>query len=79
MRFTIGHADQHEPTAPDVARGRMNHRQRESRGDGGVDGIASGSQDFDTNLGSKLMDGDDHRMLGTDWVGRCRADRDREQ
>jgi hypothetical protein len=79
MRFAIGHADQHEPAAPNISRGRVNDRQRESRGDGRIDGIASGLQDVNPDLRSKLMHSDYHRMLGMDWVRGCRADRDREQ
>ena len=79
MGFAIGHADQHEPAAANVARGRMNHRQRESHSDSGVDGIASSLQNFHTNMGRELMHGDHHRMLGTHWVGGRRADRNGEQ
>jgi hypothetical protein len=79
MRFAVGHADQHEPATPDIAGGRMNHRQRKPRGDRCVDGIASGLQDFHTNLRRELMNSHNHRMLGTDWVSGRRADRNGDQ
>ena len=79
MGFAVRHADQHEAAAADIAGRRMHDRQRESRGNGGVDGIASGLHDFDTGPGSKFMHADHHRMLGTYRMGGRRADRDGEQ
>jgi hypothetical protein len=57
----------------------MNHRQRKPRGHRCVDSIASGLQDFHTNLRRELMNSHNHRMLGTHWVGGRRADRNGEQ
>ena len=79
MGFAVGHANQHEPAATDISGRRMNYRQREARSDGRVDGIASGLQDFDTDLGSKLMHADHHRVLGMYRMGGPQAGRDGEQ
>ena len=62
--FAGVHADEHEAAAADVAGLGKDDGEGESDGDGGVDCVAAGFEDFDAGVGGVVVDGDDHGVLG---------------
>ncbi len=62
-------SDEHKAAAADVAGRRQRDGEREAYGDGGVDGIAAGTQDAEAGVGGVMLDGDDHVVLGADGDG----------
>ena len=56
--------DQGEGVAADGAAGGFDHGQRGGGGDGGVNGVAAGTQHGDAGLGSQRLRGGDHAVAG---------------
>jgi len=57
-------ADEHESATADVACGRVDDGEGESRCDGSVDSVAAFSHDFDSRVGGEVVNADDHGVLG---------------
>src|SRR5947209_13783467 len=70
MRFAVGHADEHKTSAANVSCRWMDDREGKSRGDGGVNGVAAGVHDVDSDLGGEAVHADYHGMLRWDRLGR---------
>ena len=63
VELSIGHADQHEPTATDIPRLRVHDSESESGGNSRIDRVPTLTHDFNAGIGSKRVDGDHHRLL----------------
>ena len=57
------HADEHEAAAAEVAGLGKDDGEGEPDGDGRVDRIAAGLQDFDAGVGGVVVDADHHGVL----------------
>jgi hypothetical protein len=61
MRLAVGHADEHESAAPEIARLRMNDGERKAGSHGRVHGIAARLHHLYSSPGSELMHAGHHR------------------
>ena len=62
MKLAIGHADEHESAAADIARLGMNDGEGESGSDRGIDGVPTLTHNFDSDIGCQRVDADHHRL-----------------
>lgn len=74
--LAVGHADEHESAAAEVARLRMNDGEREADGHCGVHRVTSRLHDLDTCLRSQPMNTGHHGMGGMGWKNRALQRRD---
>ena len=79
VKLSVRHADKHESAAANIARLRMNHRQRESGRDGGVDRISTLAHDVDPDVGRERVDTRYHRLLRMRRVHACHCRRADDQ
>ncbi len=64
----VGEANQHESTAADVAGLRVCHGERKPDRDRGVDGVATGAQNFQADVDGLWLLSDDHGVIGPDGL-----------
>ena len=57
---TVGHSDQHETAAAEIAGVRVSDSQREAHRHGRVDGVAAGFEDRHADVGGDRLLGDNH-------------------
>jgi hypothetical protein len=69
--------DQHEATTAEIAGAWQRHGERESDGDGGIHGVATLLQDFDTDPAGLGLLARHHAVLGKDRL-LCRRQRRRQ-
>ena len=62
----VGELQRHEAAAAEVARRRIDDRQRIADGDRRVDGVAAAAQHVDADLGREVLRRHDHAVLGRD-------------
>jgi hypothetical protein len=61
-------ADEHEAASAEVAGERVYDGESEVHGDCGVNGVASGVEDFEAGVGGVVFDGDDHGVRSADGL-----------
>ena len=59
-------AEEHKAAPAEIARGGMNDCKSKARGYGGINGVTALAQDFKAGVGGKMLDADDHSILGSD-------------
>ena len=64
VHCAVGHADEHEASAAQVAGFREDDGQCKAGGNGRVDGVAAGFHHVDARLRGQFVRAHDHRMLG---------------
>ena len=75
--LTARSAHDHEAPASDVASGRVCHREREGRGDGGIDGVAASGQHRRADVAGGSGDADDQAVPGPNANVLCHLGADR--
>jgi hypothetical protein len=63
MCFTIGAAEKHEPAAAQVTGLGMDNCERESSGDGGIDGVSSSVEHFYSGARGQFVNAGDDSVL----------------
>ncbi len=65
---SVGEADEHEAAAAEVAGEGMGDGEGEADSHGGIDGVATGFEDGDADVGRERLLGDDHAGFAVDGV-----------